>query len=630
MRKYVILFLLTLSTVPLFLFTNVYPLRSKTHVGVIRRHHQPQPPTYLLTNATETKPKSVKRNGYTLLRKSNSFVLKSSISRCDDVIFARLSSQEREDQYSTFLVPKKTETACRFVCPFVELLPAAKWKIDIIVVRRSSSSFRSSSPFAFASSEDGPGALTTTSKTAAADGGATSAIITTTSSTTISTLIANNESIAAPSSSGTKGNASGGAGQNTMRTASAEALSASSSLKSRSSCGWGTTHGTSIEVDHQDYGGCRPVVMSPLLSLVVRYGVQTFPDMAKYFEYPYERVMSVSWKKVFTSISGKTGASEHGEERRCSTNGSDVCHFSGRYGFWSRAGSKGSRAGDLRDSHVDISLLSDPVNVDRGLQHVFIPFECCSPVRFLPDDELYACTQGSRLMIAGDSRAEHIALGLQAWLGEDAIEFLELHKPYRLGIRHAFVSNSGKALRRALRQKRTIIINSLLHDVADFYRASTRYDDVMLSWRDWATCDVTGCNATLASECGCRKTNAVQAYLDAMLQLKEEIARAREERPEGSADVYWLSMHKRPPTHNEKDIFAWQTADFVWDLENFAAQVLSGVGVRHIDIRPMLLASPPGAWDDQAHFGINERSFLLRMVMYGVVSEVCYDRDVGK
>ena len=166
----------------------------------------------------------------------------------------------------------------------------------------------------------------------------------------------------------------------------------------------------------------------------------------------------------------------------------------------------------------------------------------------------------------------HLVTGFQQWLGQDAVQFIPLYRPYRLGLTHAWTQPSGDQLRKAIRSGKAILINSVLHDVAEFYSTTTA-EDVMKAWSTYVDCSSKECIGKLALECGCRKQWAVKAYLHSIDLLRDDIIAARKEAKEQKTPeprVFWVSLHKRPPS--PPDIFYdWQTADVVRELEDRAS-----------------------------------------------------------
>jgi hypothetical protein len=278
---------------------------------------------------------------------------------------------------------------------------------------------------------------------------------------------------------------------------------------------------------------------------------------------------------------------------------------------------------NLCQGTVSDDIFKHNSNIERGIQHIFKPFTCRP--QLYDKTEARTCALDNSITLAGDSRTLHLVTGFQQWLGQDAVQFIPLYRPYRLGLTHAWSQPSGAQLRKAIRSGKIILINSVLHDVAEFYSTTTA-EDVMKAWSTYVDCSSEECSGKLALECGCRKQWAVKAYLTSINALRDDIIAARNEAEKDETlskpRVYWVSLHKRPPS--PPDVFYdWQTADVVRELEDRASLELGKAGVEHVDLRWMTGAAPGQWWDDPVHFGKEKKSMFLHSTLHAILSQVC-------
>lgn len=368
-----------------------------------------------------------------------------------------------------------------------------------------------------------------------------------------------------------------------------------------------------------------------VLDYVLQGNFPTFKHYFKCMKYPYQSVLEATWtKEDFGSMEERTIDGGSSRSRSINSSGSSKgtalvsknkpCIGPGGPGTWVKY------PGSCKDSGLCIGAMDKNIkmhesNQQRGMQHIFKPF-ACRP-RFLTLKQARSCTDRLQLALAGDSRTLHLVSGFQVWLGEDAVSFLPLYRPYRLGLTHALAMPAGDALREAIRSGRTVLINSVLHDVAEFFSTTTAAD-VIHSWSEYVTCPAS-CAGKLALKCGCRKTWAIKAYLNAIRKLRDDINAAREGTTKDGTPqprVFWVSLHKRPPS--PPDIFYdWQTADIIRELETAAMEELSSAGVEHIDLRWMTGAAPGQWWDDPVHFGKERSSLFLHATLQALLSRVC-------
>jgi hypothetical protein len=350
----------------------------------------------------------------------------------------------------------------------------------------------------------------------------------------------------------------------------------------------------------------------------------TFTTFLNCFEYPYKTVLQGTWTKAALNITKEDPADNI-------ENSNKLCQGPGGPGTWIRF-SNSCSASNLCQGTVSDDVFNHKSNLQRGIQHVFKPFSCRP--QFLSKNDARECALENSITLAGDSRTLHLVTGFQQWLGQDAVQFIPLYRPYRLGLTHAWSQPSGALLRKAIRSGKILIINSVLHDVAEFYSTTTA-EDVTKAWSTYVDCSKKECIGKLALECGCRKQWAVKAYLKSIHDLRDDIMAARKEALETHKKdteslpvprVYWVSLHKRPPS--PPDVFYdWQTADVVLELENRASFELAKAGVEHIDLRWMTGAAPGEWWDDPVHFGKEKKSMFLHSTLHAILNQVCRFRS---
>lgn len=334
----------------------------------------------------------------------------------------------------------------------------------------------------------------------------------------------------------------------------------------------------------------------PLLDYIREGRFPRFKDFLKCFKYPYAPVLEATWTKEESA--------EHGTL--------PLCKGPGGPGRW-LPGTDGA----------DAAIVAHPMNAERGIQHIFAPFSC--RLRLFTADAARACASRLNLTLAGDSRTLHLAEGFRTWLGPDVLTYVPLYKPYRLGLTHALRTAEGDALRAAIREGRTVLVNSVLHDVAEFY-STTKATDIHLAWGQYVSCPPE-CEGQTALRCGCRKTRAVEAFVDTVRRLRAQVADLTDEAAaagDSPPRVYWVSLHKRPPS--PPDIFYdWQTADVILELESFAAAELAAVGSGHVDLRWMTGSAPGAWWDDPVHYGKLEsrHSLFLHVTLQAILAAVC-------
>lgn len=402
---------------------------------------------------------------------------------------------------------------------------------------------------------------------------------------------------------------------------------------------------TAARVQHPD---CRwfdssavvPNTTLPLLEYILQGEFPTFAHYKRCFRYPFQIVLSEKWVKTApesaTAEGAVTAAVVEEEvvepiELEPSARNSSICRGPEGPGIWRPYTEPCSLSGQCAGTFAD-ELLDVNHNAVKVMRHIFAPFTCRP--RFLTPKQAGKCTRDIRMAMVGDSRTYQMALAFQEWLGEDSVEFINLYKPYHLGLGYMLDKTpSGEALRAAIREGRTVIVNSLLHDLADFHRTTdiehAKQVFVQRSSQEPACPDgvETTCATNLALECGCTKKYAIQGYLDNVKRLAVVLEEAMNQAKEAGVvpHVYWISYHRKP--HAPRDqLFNWQSTDVLWEIENAAAAELESVGVENLDLRWMTTAAPWHWWDDQVHFGkVNRKSIFIYGAMQAILSKVCFD-----
>jgi len=300
-------------------------------------------------------------------------------------------------------------------------------------------------------------------------------------------------------------------------------------------------------------------------------------------------------------------------------------------GVWLQLGScTGCEAAELL-GEVDARLLNHPYNTQLKIRHVFKPFDCS--YAFLSKEQAATCLSARRPVLVGDSRVRQLYEHMRAWLGAPAsvnVTFLGIEKPLHFGLDYFFGSNLPGLVRQKAQEGRMIIMNSLLHDVADFARfgPSTLVEDV----RKYLGPDYCPeyCPKPEARLCNCSKSFAPQRYLSNIKRLAAFFESLRkEEEGNGASHHYWISYNKRPPDTRETP-FAWQSTDILIELEDAASDLLTAEGIGHIDFRPHLLSSPQSWWTDMVHYGQNSSSFMQHWSLQILLNKICEIENVGR
>lgn len=397
---------------------------------------------------------------------------------------------------------------------------------------------------------------------------------------------------------------------------------------------------------------------SDLLQYIEDNSVATFEDWQTMVNYPYKTVLDFKWKKpaarksraaIESKPSSSTSAATAAAAQRCTGN------EPGRWiPFNGDCSSTTACAGP-----IDQSIFKSSFSEEHNLHHIFAPFDCHFRVFDAPAAR--QCITDRKLVLAGDSRVWHIYEHIKWWLGDvDGLDTIGLANPQHIGLSAMLNTALVVKLYEAAVQGRAIVINSLLHDVADFRRwKPNQVGDVRLLW-NLTACGV--CMGETTADCDCDgKMFAPQRYLQSVQRLKEVLGIAANERAEylqdddannnnsprqdkqqqgnldeykpndslydgsssSSSTFYWMSMHRKPPGPGE-ELFSWQTGDVLYALEEYASQQLTEQGLmQHIDLRPHVLTAHPDWFNDLVHWGKNPKSFFQHFSLQVILNRVC-------
>ena len=217
-----------------------------------------------------------------------------------------------------------------------------------------------------------------------------------------------------------------------------------------------------------------------------------------------------------------------------------------------------------------------------------------------------------------------VSTGCRALAGDiNDVERVSLEVPHHFGLDYLLNSDIWPAIDQAALDGRAVVMNSLLHDVADFGRFSeASMADV---WKYYNASHCAECTLPLATQCKCSKEHAPKHYMQNIKHLGvliQNTIREGQRRAVEPPKFYWTSMHIRPPLRSDR-IYSWQSSDILTDLEEFAYLYLAEIGIPHIDFRPHTLSAPMQWWGDQVHYGGNYESFFLHMPAQIVLNHIC-------
>lgn len=206
-----------------------------------------------------------------------------------------------------------------------------------------------------------------------------------------------------------------------------------------------------------------------------------------------------------------------------------------------------------------------------------------------------------------------------------------------MGLDLLFNTEDRSSLYEAILEGKTVVMNSVLHDL---YRSKTLLanpNTTTASFRYYTGLDACGMCVGRARECQCSKPNSIRRYQKNMGTLADLLRSARQAMGVSRANdqdenpmqnrFFWLTMHRGPPT--EKYRLHPSTGklgllhDLLWEVEDIAARIMTNAGAFHLDFRPHLTTAPTVWWDDHVHYGKRENSTFIHHSVQILLNHVC-------
>lgn len=335
----------------------------------------------------------------------------------------------------------------------------------------------------------------------------------------------------------------------------------------------------------------------------------TKADYQAYFEYQPQTVLSFLWNKA-------SDVQVHAPTALCT-------------------GEVPGRWTPTTGGELNASIANAAVNLNRGMHHSFAPFNCS--YKTYSRAEADVCIESTQPFFFGDSRSRGLVKHLVQWLGshvggegkQGSLGFSPLFN-HRFGLAYGMRPPEQRlrtlgSFRNLLKLNRTIVLDSIAHDVADFSQRNMSVANVQQRTPQ-NVC--MGCNAnSTVDACGCAdKLYAVQNYHTNLGLLRDTLKAAASEYPQ--ARIYWLTHHKRAPSSKDAgDHFfrswSWQTDDATNAMENMARSTLEEANIAHIDFRHHLLSAPAQWWDDSLHYSYDNSSIVLHMSVQILLNRLC-------
>lgn len=256
--------------------------------------------------------------------------------------------------------------------------------------------------------------------------------------------------------------------------------------------------------------------------------------------------------------------------------------------------------------------------------YIFQPFSCY--YKFFSRAEARKCWLAAQPILMGDSRMRYLQNHIRYWLQDVPVDRIANEWPAQFGLDFLLQSEGMADIYQAVLQGRTIIMNSILHDLAEFGRFSSTLTRDARRFFGLSYCG--GCNQTLTVACDCNKPFPPERYLANMKRLREVLKAAQKEReqtlgrPMQPLPFFWVTMHRKPP-YPRDNIYPWHSNDVLYEFEGYAERVMSEAGVTHINMRPHQLASPPEWWEDFVHYGTNETSLFQHISLQIILNRIC-------
>lgn len=224
-----------------------------------------------------------------------------------------------------------------------------------------------------------------------------------------------------------------------------------------------------------------------------------------------------------------------------------------------------------RNPPPDPKIADSPKNaaVEPPLAHLFLPFDCHYKV--WSRDEATKMFDRHRLLIVGDSRTRQLEETIKQWLGVFDPAQIKLGDRFAM----AGIVTDGRVMDvvSALKQGRTVILASLLHDLGDF--APQAPVKLLRLYGPPGTCPV--CENATAAECpSCmKKTYQLRTYFRNLRRFRERIEEGGPY-PE-SGKLFFINFGVCPPFIPKKDQKQHRSFDIMEAAQDEAARILDGV-----------------------------------------------------
>ncbi|KAI8114386.1 hypothetical protein M9434_002511 [Picochlorum sp. BPE23] len=237
---------------------------------------------------------------------------------------------------------------------------------------------------------------------------------------------------------------------------------------------------------------------------------------------------------------------------------------------------------------------------------------------FLKKDTIEECFNNRTIVLIGDSRMQFLYHHFIFW-ALIKTTFWGLHDPLpRFGLGYLLQDLRSKLVEAQILGS-YIVLHSILHDLVDF-RPDYTTSQVRTHY------NASACSTCIgkAEKCGClSKSFAIRQFIENIKKLKYYLSIG------GTKKVFWVSMNIRPPTvgyvPNKGSLHGLHT--ILFELETYAAREMESIGVKHIDLRPLLLSTPHYWWDDTVHFGKNVKngnfSVFAHTISVAMFSKIC-------
>lgn len=265
---------------------------------------------------------------------------------------------------------------------------------------------------------------------------------------------------------------------------------------------------------------------------------------------------------------------------------------------------------------LDSSILEDSGNIQRGARHVFAPNTC--RYRIFNRTEATKCLSSRRVNFLGDSRMRQIWQHARNWTGKNFGGHVIID---RLGL--ATVADETKGFKWTvpdlLFRGQTVVLNSLLHDVADYANDTSVSSIRKLSEPEFCPQCEDGKVLLDCPECSYKKRRTIQKFLLNLNKLASQLSAGGISRSRGSR-LFWVQIDNQPPLLN-KNIWTWQSHDVLTALLDKAYEVLRPYATE-VDLRPMIVSSP-NKWWAGPHFKAHEKDLMAHMALQIIMNAVC-------